>query len=529
MLKTLIKKEFAGFFGNMLNGRKKKGKKTMTITGLILLLVLIFVSFCTMFFGIFLLIGEKISQTDYTWFYGAFTLLIATVLSLIGSIFSTQTQLYGATDNDLLLSLPIPPSYILLARMIPLYLCNLFFVATVSVPAFIVYTLYFKHGFLSVLFWILDVVSVSFLGLAICCFIGRLTAKITQKYKSNSILAIIVTIIFFGVYMLFVTYMNEITRVIIDNAGVISSVFKKYLPTVYWAGLSTEGNALWFVVTFLINALVCFAIFLLLSKTYISIVTENKSFVKRSKRIKPVKTKSVFSTLLNKEFLRFIGSPVYFVNCVFGAILLIVATVLIVIKSADVIALTSVLGEYYTLLPVILMVCASLLSVQDCVSACSVSLEGSSLWILQSLPVKPSDVLLAKLTLHTLVTAPFALVFIIVSTVVLAINPVYSALIAIAVVATIFISGAFGLKRNLLNPDLRWTNESQPVKQSFTAFLSLLFGFIISLAVSAATYGLGLIMPLYASLAIIIVLLLLVAFLYLRWFNKKGSDVFANL
>jgi ABC-2 type transport system permease protein len=56
-------------------------------------------------------------------------------MMFIGSIFAAKAQLYEAKDNELLLSMPIPPSAILASRMLTLLLINLAFDLMIAVPA----------------------------------------------------------------------------------------------------------------------------------------------------------------------------------------------------------------------------------------------------------------------------------------------------------------------------------------------------------------------------------------------------------
>ena len=73
------------------------------------------------------------------WLYFAMSASSAAMLGVVGSVFITQTQLFDAKDNELLLSMPIKPSTILISRLITLYAWSFFFGAVSSVPAFAVY------------------------------------------------------------------------------------------------------------------------------------------------------------------------------------------------------------------------------------------------------------------------------------------------------------------------------------------------------------------------------------------------------
>ena len=66
--------------------------------------------------------------------------ILGIALATLITMFSADLTLFRAKDNEILLSMPIPPGYILLARMAPLYVIALMFNASGVVPAVMVYT-----------------------------------------------------------------------------------------------------------------------------------------------------------------------------------------------------------------------------------------------------------------------------------------------------------------------------------------------------------------------------------------------------
>lgn len=66
-------------------------------------------------------VAEKLCEMGLTWLYFAMAGTMALALSMLGSVFMTQAQLYDAKDNERLLSMPIPPKYILLTRIAMLF------------------------------------------------------------------------------------------------------------------------------------------------------------------------------------------------------------------------------------------------------------------------------------------------------------------------------------------------------------------------------------------------------------------------
>jgi ABC-2 type transport system permease protein len=64
-----------------------------------------------MFASLFYSIGKLFGGTELEWFYFALAGIISFALSFVGSVFATQTQIYDARDNELLLSMPVPVKY----------------------------------------------------------------------------------------------------------------------------------------------------------------------------------------------------------------------------------------------------------------------------------------------------------------------------------------------------------------------------------------------------------------------------------
>lgn len=535
MLKALIKKEFASFFGKLLFRNKisgKSGKKNpaATIALFVILLLFVYLVLCFAFFGLFVVFATAVLENDSVWFFGAFAALLGTAFSLIGSIFATQTQLYDANDNDLLLSLPIPTPYILISRIIPLYAYNLFFVSAVLVPAFLAYMMFVNFSLSCIVSWVMLIITISFVSLAICCLIGRLTAGLTARFKNNSLMSIALTLVLFVLYIVFVASTESILDSIINELDALTDVFKKYLPTLYWTGLALDGNLIWLVVTFLINAAIVACVFWLLSTSYIKIVTDNKSFGrKNSDKTIAAREKSILSSLLYKEWKRFIGSAVYFINCSIGALFLLVATIALIVNASEFSELVNLFDDVRILIPPVVFVAAAIMTSMNCVSAASISLEGKSLWLIKTLPVKTFDILKAKLILHFLVSAPLATIFIITAGIITSLDALSITLLCIAVIGFVLVCGAMGLRRNIKNPDFDWTNESQPVKQSINVLLCMLVSTGLSFVFFFTILGFSLVLPACLSILVAVLLILGLVVLYYNLLKTKSVSAFENL
>lgn len=106
----------------------------------------------------------------------------------------------------------------------------------------------------------------------------------------------------------------------------------------------------------------------------------------------------------------------------------------------------------------------------------SVSLEGTRLWILQSLPVSAWDVLKAKLCVQILLTAPFAVLCVLSLSFVLGFGFAEFLVSLVLVVGFVFFMALFDLMLGLKLPNLTWTNELTPIKQSLAVFIAVFGG-----------------------------------------------------
>ena len=159
-----------------------------------------------------------------------------------------------------------------------------------------------------------------------------------------------------------------------------------------------------------------------------------------------------------------------------GGILLLVGSVYALLRHDVLAALLTQNPELRAeLLPlttgIILLLCA-----MGIVTAPSVSLEGRSLWIVQSLPVEPWQVLRAKLRLHLLCVGAPALVSAVLLAAALRLGAVQAALLAALTLAFVLFGAQTGLLWGLRLPNLTWTNETAPIKQGSATALTLLTG-----------------------------------------------------
>ena len=533
MIKALLKKQMAEVFSWLFMDAKKKTRRTgKGLVGFLALYGALIVYLGGMFFLMGKYLCESLTPMGLTWFYFLLMGLLSLVFGVFGSVFNTYASLYLAKDNDTLLAMPIPPRYLLFARLTGVYASGLFFELIVMLPATLAWFLYGEPTLLGGIFALLIPFVLSFFVLSLSCLLGLLVAAISVRIKRRSLVITVLSLALMGLYLWGYTKLMSSLAELLTVIGDVAEALKAPLYPFYHMGLATEGKPLSFLIFAGIVLGVFALVYVALSRSFLSLATTNKGGAKTVYKRERAVQKSMEKALLGKELKRLISSPVYLLNCGLGALFLPIAGVALLIFRADVLEMlplfTSLLGGE-DVLPLLLAAAACTMGSMTDITAPSVSLEGKNLWILQSLPVPPRAALHAKLKLHLLIALPttaFALICLLV-----AVPPALPFFFLIPLTSLLFtlLIALFGLFINLKLPNLSWTSETVPVKQSASVVITLFGSWGVILALGALYVPLhGHIPPaLYLGLCCT-VLAAACAYLF-HWINQRGAETFAAL
>ena len=175
---------------------------------------------------------------------------------------------------------------------------------------------------------------------------------------------------------------------------------------------------------------------------------------------------------------------------------------------------------------VALIVCA--LSAMNFITACSVSLEGENIWVLQTMPIKEWDILFAKLSLHCLLTLPGTL-FCGVSAAILLQAEGASILAVVLGCVYVLFTAVLGLIINLKFPDLHWTNETVAVKQGVSTLCAMLGNMATVFILVGGYFLFGQYLQTWLYLTICVCLLVAAMVMGVLWLQKRGAKIFRSL
>ena len=489
MLKALLKVNFAALGGWLTGSGKsggKKGGKAKTIVYALLMLYAVGV-FCWLFGQVFALLAKPLYGAGCGWLYFIYVFIVAFAVMFIFSVFAAKNRLYEAKDNDLLLSMPIPPSVILASRMLLLFAMNVVFGLLIFAPA--MYRWYelvpFELG--SFVCTVAEFLGLCLFSLSVSALFGWLLSLVSTRMRKKALVETLISFVFLAGYFYVYSQLNKIIADLIANNTQIAASVSGVAP-LYWIGAGAAGKLLPFVLGMLVLLVPFAVVYIILSRTFIKTATTKRGAAKIKYEAKEQKVSSRSSALLGKEAARFFSSSTCIVNNGLGVVMIVVGAVAVLIYGDRLRQFMNMLTMPTDLAVCLGTVAAAMMAGIVVPTSSSVSLEGKSIWIIQSMPVDPAQVLLSKLKLSLIMFLPPVVFFM------LALVLVFGAAAAVAVpalllsVAIVVVMAEIGLIANVNHPLLNWTSETQAVKNSVSIIISMIIDMVIVFTVGIGGY-----------------------------------------
>ena len=532
MLKVLLKKQLTEVFRSyFFDAKKNRMRSKGAIAGWFIFFIVIIVGVAAGVFGTmaFSLCGP-LTAAGMGWMYYLLMGIIAIVLGTFGSVFNTYSGLYLSKDNDLLLSLPIPVRTIIAARLLSVYLMGALYAAVVFFPALIVYWITAGATVSGVVCGILLFLIVTVVVLLLSALLGWVVARISRRLKNKSFIAVLVSVLLIAGYYFLYFKASELIRNLLQNLDAVGTKIKGAAYGLYLFGRVGEGDWTATLLCIVVTALIFALVWYFLRRSFLGIATGGGVTAKVRYSEKAVKEKSAFGALLVKELRRFAASPNYILNCGLGLLFLLVLGAAILVKGPE---LLPVIDQVFTGRPdcaaVLLSAVITMLISGNVMAAPSVSLEGKSIWIPQSLPIHPRLALRAKASMQLVLTGgPSLFAGICGAAVVPASLPVRLLVCLTPLAAACFLA-VFDTVLGARLPVMSWTNELAPIKQSGAVMIALFGSWVLCVAFAGLYLAVGYAIGAALYLLLWIVLYAAAALLLLKWLDTRGAAIFAAL
>lgn len=527
-LKLLSLRIRSVFFGSGAKSEKKNIGFKIFIGIMIAYAAICFIAVFGVYFA---RLANSFVEQDCGWAYFSMVGMIMIAIGFVTTVFAAQSQIFEAKDNELLTAMPIPVRYILVSRIITLLLIELMESIILGIEAAIVYSFFTKLPIGGYFFMIVEIIGINLVTATISSLFGWILAFITSKVHRKALVTTVATLIiaagFFSVIRKGEYYLNEMLN---SDKSIENAMRTKFYPF-YCFG---KGIGECKIKEFLLVMLMCIAIFVamvfLLSPFFLKITSTKKGNYRKKYSPEHNKERSIETALFLKEIKRFFTNASYMLNTGMGLLILFVAGIVLIVEKNKLFDMITSFPYMRQHMGVFVLFIELFFCAINVISAPSISLEGDSLWICKSMPIKPVDILMAKAKAHIIICMPFMIFFGIAASISIEMSPIINAALFLIPMASTVFTGLLGVIDNLMLPKFDWTDDSIAVKQSMAVIATMGIGFGIVI-VSFFAYAIVHMLP-YADgifVTLFFIAYVVAIILMINYLKKGGSKRFIEL
>lgn len=334
-----------------------------------------------------------------------------------------------------------------------------------------------------------------------------------------------------GLYYFVYFKAQSILQELLVNAASYGAQIKSGAYLLYLFGSVGVGDTKAMLLIAAIVAVLFGLMWMLLSRSFLNIATSTGKTERKEYRETVSRQRSVDAALLGRELAHFTASPSYMLNCGLSTFLMPVCAVTVLWKGKSLFAmLDAMFVDTAGSVPLLMCVMLCGLASMNFMAAPSISLEGKSLWLIQSLPVNPWKVFQAKILMQLLLTALPLLLVIVCTAIVYPLSPIQLFMIVLFAGSYTLVAALFGLMLGVKMPTLTWTNELMPIKQGAPVVLTMFGGMGYAVLLFAGFLLLpGWMIGFHGYMACFIGANVIVCVCEYLWLRKEGTARFAAL
>lgn len=484
----LLKIQLLGLFGinKTLHADPAKAKRTLALAALAVVAVVLFAAVYSS--GV----AQALVQIGLPEAIPLVAVLVGAVAGAVAAFLKTNGVLFGFKDYDLVMSLPVSTSSVVLSRIASLYAMSLLFGLLAMVPAFAVYAANVGVTAVGVVCMVLSIVLAPLLPLAIAIVLAVLIAAVSARFKHANIVVIVLTLVatlaaVFG-SMALSGQADDLEAMTALGTALTTQLASAFPPAVWATAGIVDGDLVQFLAFAAVNLVAAGVVLALIVRLFVPVNTllmssrPQGTFSFDGRGAAEAKSSTPFRALVAKEARLLVATPIYVMNSCIGYVLVLVAAIAIAVGTATgMVSLDVLPPEFAPFLGVIVPWGLAFFCSISSTTAASVSLEGSARWLMLTAPVSAATVLAAKAAINLLIGVPFLVVSSLLIAVALPLDPLsVAALFLVPLSACLFATFA-GLALDARHSRYDWTTVYEPVKRGMPVFVVIMggMGFVV--------------------------------------------------
>lgn len=418
---------------------------------------------------------------------------LASLLILVFSFFKAGSILFSMKGYEILVSLPVTKSAIVISRFFNMYITNLLLTFLIMLPGMVIYGYFEKPsiGFYGI--FLLSSLFLPLLPLTVSSILGAGITAISSRMKHKNLVEI-------GLTLLLVIGMMAFSMLVSDKEEMLTADFFKNLgeilsdqigglyPPALWFSKALAGEKQALIFVFIVPAVIFTVFVLVLQKYFQAICTAIHTVTaKNDYQMTSLRFHGQVTALWKRELKRYFSSSVYVTNTIIGYIMAVILAVGICIMGVEHLETMLMVSNMELMMAKYMPLGLSCLMTMTSTTSCSISLEGKTVWHLQTLPITKKQIFDSKILTNLTVAVPFYILSVIFLAISVKLTMMQLFWLITIPAAYLLFACVLGLTINLAFPVFDWENEVRVVKQSMTTSVSMLIGMLssgISLAVS---------------------------------------------
>ncbi|MBR2825736.1 MAG: ABC transporter permease, partial [Solobacterium sp.] len=394
-----------------------------------------------------------------------------------------------------------------------------------GIPSLIIYGYFTKQGFLYYLISIISFLFFPLIPMVLSSLIGYFIKRVSEgkKYSNliNNALSVIVV-----VAIMTISFTSGNTQM--SDALIRLEEYVSYIPSLKLFVEGIRYQNLLQLSFFIVISIIVFIVFIKVFSTKILMVSAlgNQGYHEKNFKLKKTDSQAPMFALMKREAKRYFSNFNYVMNTAMG-IIFVWIFVFYLLFNPTVFQSLPIRQYESDFIPPALLGCAFFFCISSTTST-SISLEGKTLWILKSFPLKVKEIFTSKVLFNVLLLIVPIIPALCIIAFLLNISWVGLLLSILYVCSISLFVGFFGLVMNLKFPKLEFDREIEVIKQSLSVFLMMMFGILVALLVFGLYFFLTLSFHLdgYHAFSCIIVLLFMLDGILLFLLKNWGVNRF---
>ena len=523
---TLIRLQLLNLYGfnvyrNLKDPKEKKKKFWLGVAYAAVMIVFAFYIGALSYGYVYLGLGDILP---------AYLIMIFSIIILMFSVFKAGSVIYQKNMYDILASLPIKHSGLVISRFVRLYVENVLLTLALMTPAVAVYGVLVKPAISFYVIGLVVILFIPFLPITISVFVGSLITAISSRSKHKNVVSIVLSMALVVVVMIGSMSLTGLEGVSIEEVqnmlemvlGLIGSI---YPPAVWLGNAMIQGNYLLCLGCVLGGFVLLALVIFLVSATYKKVsLSLYATYAKHDYKMEELKTTSILNALYVREFKRYFASSVYVTNTIVSPIMGTLAAIGFLFLTPETVMsgfgdMNLPEGFMLNLNALFPMALATIFCMMP-ITAVSISMEGKQWWIIKTLPITTKDFLNSKLLMNITVIGPFSLLAALIVGIGHRVSLIEMLWLILVPATAMLFSCVYGQTANLKLAVFDWENEVTIVKQSASAFVGGILPFFVMMVFTMGSLAIPAQFTNWVMLGFCVVVNLITVFLY-----KKNMKV----